>query len=150
MDNTTTLRLNLATVAKDAFSALLRYDKAATAGVDETLADLVKIRASQINGCGYCLDMHSTEALKNGVPQKRLNVLAGWRETAGVFTDAELAALELTEEVTLVSQGGVPDDVFAEAAKHFTDEELGALLHLIFVINTWNRIAIATGKHATP
>ncbi|MFJ8144874.1 carboxymuconolactone decarboxylase family protein [Streptomyces sp. NPDC096094] len=105
--------------------------------------ELVKIRASQINGCGFCLDMHTKDAAKAGETALRLNLIAAWRE-AKVFTDAERAALELTEQGTRIadSAGGVTDEAWAEAAKHYDEDQLAALVGLIAVINTYNRLNV--------
>src|SRR4051812_49925223 len=102
--------------------------------------ELVKIRASQINGCAVCLDMHTKEAAAAGETSVRLNLVAAWRE-AKVFTEAERAALELAEQGTRLADaaGGVPDDVWANAAKHYDDDQLAALVCLIALINTFNR-----------
>jgi len=101
--------------------------------------ELVKIRASQINGCGFCLDMHTKDAAHAGETSSRLNLVAAWRE-ATVFTDAERAALELTEQGTRLADGGrVTDDAWANAAKHYDDEQLMALVAQIAVINAFNR-----------
>ncbi len=113
-------------------------------GLDTGLYELVKIRASQLNGCAFCLDMHSRDARSNGEDQRRLDILAGWREARSFFTDSEQAALELTEAVTLIGDDGVPDTVWNEAASHFTDDDLVALLMAIATINVWNRLAVAT------
>ena len=111
--------------------------------------ELVKLRASQINGCGMCTDMHSKDALAAGETQQRLNLVAAWRE-ATVFTEAERAALELTEQGTRIADaaGGVTDDAWAGAAKHYNDEELGALVCLIALINTYNRLNVITRQPA--
>jgi AhpD family alkylhydroperoxidase len=105
--------------------------------------ELVKIRASQINGCGFCTDMHTKDALAAGETQLRLNLVAAWRE-ATVFTEAERAALELAEEGTRIADaaGGVPDEVWANAAKHYDEEQLVALVALVAVINTYNRLNV--------
>jgi AhpD family alkylhydroperoxidase len=105
--------------------------------------ELVKIRASQINGCGFCTDMHTKDAAHAGETQLRLNLVAAWRE-ATVFTDAERAALELTEQGTRIADaaGGVPDEVWANAAKHHDDEQLAALVSLIALINAYNRMNV--------
>ncbi|MFI1223015.1 MULTISPECIES: carboxymuconolactone decarboxylase family protein [unclassified Streptomyces] len=105
--------------------------------------ELVKIRASQINGCGGCLDMHTKEAAAAGETPLRLNLLAAWRE-ATCFTDAERAALELTEQGTRIADaaGGVPDDVWANAAQYYDEEQLIALVSLIAMINAFNRLNV--------
>lgn len=111
--------------------------------------ELVKLRASQINGCGFCTDMHSKDALAAGETTVRLNLVAAWRE-ATVFTEAERAALELTEQGTRIADaaGGVPDEVWENAAKHYDDEQLAALVALIALINTYNRINVITRQPA--
>jgi len=105
--------------------------------------ELVKLRASQINGCGMCTDMHSKDALHAGESQVRLNLLAAWRD-ATVFTEAERAALELTEQGTRIADaaGGVTDEAWMQAAKHYDEEQLAALVCLIALINTYNRIKV--------
>src|SRR6266516_5246746 len=111
--------------------------------------ELVKLRASQINGCGFCTDMHSKDALHAGESQVRLNLVAAWRD-ATVFTEAERAALELTEQGTRIADaaGGVTDDAWAHAAKHYDDEQLAALACLIALINTYNRLNVITRQPA--
>jgi AhpD family alkylhydroperoxidase len=107
--------------------------------------ELVKIRASQINGCGFCTDMHTKDAAHAGETQQRLNLVATWRE-ANVFTEAERAALELTEQGTRIADaaGGVTDDAWANAAKHYDEDQLAALVSLIAEINAWNRLNVIT------
>ncbi|MGH3585586.1 MAG: carboxymuconolactone decarboxylase family protein [Pseudonocardia sp.] len=108
-----------------------------------TIRELVRLRASQINGCGACLDIHTKDATAAGESALRLNLVAAWRE-ATVYTEAERAALELTEQGTRIADaaGGVPDEVWANAAKHFDDEQLIALVAQIAVINTFNRLNV--------
>jgi AhpD family alkylhydroperoxidase len=117
--------------------------------VPSSTLELVKVRASQINGCAVCTDMHTKDALHAGESQLRLNLVAVWRE-ATVFTQAERAALELVEEGTRIadSAGAVSDDVWARAAKHYNDEQLAALVMEIAVINAWNRINVITRQPA--
>jgi AhpD family alkylhydroperoxidase len=105
--------------------------------------ELVKIRASQINGCGFCTDMHTKDAAHAGESQCRINLVATWRE-ATVFTEAERAALELTEQGTRIADaaGGVTDDAWATVVKHYDEEQLGALVSLIALINTYNRMNV--------
>jgi AhpD family alkylhydroperoxidase len=105
--------------------------------------ELVRLRCSQINGCGFCTDMHTKEALAAGESQTRLNLVAAWRE-ATVFTEAERAALELAEESTRIADaaGGVPDEVWANAAKHYNEDELVALVAVISMINAFNRMNV--------
>ncbi|MEU5836849.1 carboxymuconolactone decarboxylase family protein [Streptomyces diacarni] len=116
---------------------------AAAAGLDPVVAELVKIRASQINRCAFCLDMHLTEAREKGERQLRLDLLASWEEAGDLFTEREGAALALTEAVTRLTDGFVPDEVYARAAAHFDEAELAALLGQIVAINAWNRFNVA-------
>ncbi|MER7541488.1 carboxymuconolactone decarboxylase family protein [Actinomadura sp.] len=111
--------------------------------------ELVRLRVSQINGCAFCVDMHSKEAAHAGETATRLNLVATWRE-ATVFTEAERAALELAEQGTRIADaaGGVPDDVWANAAKHYDDEQLAALVCVIAVINAFNRGNVMTQQPA--
>ncbi|MBC7268544.1 MAG: carboxymuconolactone decarboxylase family protein [Streptomyces sp.] len=111
--------------------------------------ELVKIRASQINGCGFCTDMHTKDAAHAGETSVRLNLIAAWRE-ATVFTDAERAALELTEEGTRIADaaGGVSDEVWENAAKHYDEDQLAALVSLIALINTYNRLNVLVRQPA--
>jgi AhpD family alkylhydroperoxidase len=134
--------------------ALLALSKAATdagrkAGLPRTTAELVNLRASQINGCAVCLDMHTRGAKKAGETDERLGTLAAWRDTP-YFTDAERAALGLTEAATRLADRAdpVPDNVFEEAAKHYDEPALAALVVSIATINVWNRLNVATGQVA--
>lgn len=128
-----------------AMSAMYALHRATEGGpLESTLLELVKVRASQLNGCAYCLDMHASDARKVGVTQQQLDVLAAWREAA-VFTDRERAALAFTEAVTLLADGGVSDEVLVEAEQHFDTEELATLLFAVAEINVWNRLAV-TGR----
>jgi AhpD family alkylhydroperoxidase len=133
---------------------ILRYINSAGKVVsDSTLPaatqELVKLRASQINGCGVCTDMHSKDAAHAGETSVRLNLVAAWRE-ATVFTDAERAALELAEQGTRIADaaGGVTDEAWANAAKHYDEEQLGALVSLIAIINAYNRVNVITRQPA--
>ncbi|RNF83009.1 carboxymuconolactone decarboxylase family protein [Streptomyces botrytidirepellens] len=114
-----------------------------------TTQELVKLRASQINGCGFCTDMHTKEATHAGETSVRLNLVAAWRE-ATVFTDAERAALELTEQGTRIADaaGGVTDEAWANAAKHYDEDQLAALVSLIALINAYNRLNVIVQQPA--
>ncbi|MFJ4621234.1 carboxymuconolactone decarboxylase family protein [Streptomyces sp. NPDC088812] len=118
-------------------------------GLPAATQELVKIRASQINGCGFCTDMHTKDAAHAGESTLRLNLVAAWRE-ATVFTDAERAALELTEQGTRIADaaGGVTDEAWAYAAKHYDDDQLLALVSLIAVINAFNRLNVLVRQPA--
>jgi AhpD family alkylhydroperoxidase len=115
---------------------------AADAGVDTTILELIKIRASQINACAYCLDMHTTDALKDGEDPRRLHVLPAWRET-DLFTEQERAALELTEVLTrLAETNDVPHEVYENATKVFTEAQYQAVVWMVMVINAYNRVVL--------
>src|SRR3954465_454975 len=133
---------------------LLKHVIAAGKAVSESTLpvatqDLVKIRASQINGCGFCTDMHTKDAAHAGETSTRLNLIAAWRE-AKVFTDAERAALELTEQGTRIADaaGGVTDEAWANAAKHYDEEQLAALVSTIALINMYNRFNVIVRQPA--
>jgi AhpD family alkylhydroperoxidase len=111
-------------------------------GLEAPLLELVKTRASQINGCAFCLDMHTKDARARGETEQRLYALSAWRETP-FYTDRERAALAWTEAVTLVSETHVPDDVYEQARAQFSEEELANLTLAIIAINGWNRFAIS-------
>jgi AhpD family alkylhydroperoxidase len=146
MTTTATQRLDIASEARDSYRAMLALDRTiGESGLDARLLNMVLYRASQINGCGYCQDMHARDARKAGERQQRLDVLAGWRE-ATFFSEREQAALALTEAVTLIADG-LPDDVYDEAARVFEPAELSALIFAIAAINAWNRIAISASMH---
>ncbi|NBE54759.1 carboxymuconolactone decarboxylase family protein [Streptomyces sp. YC537] len=110
---------------------------------DPVLAELVMIRASQLNRCAFCLDMHLTVARKAGESEARLDLLSAWEESTGTYTDRERAALALTEAVTVLTEGFVPDEVYADAAAHFDEHGLAHLIALITTINSWNRLMVA-------
>jgi AhpD family alkylhydroperoxidase len=135
--------------AAPAFSrAMSHLDNAATkeldrVGIEPGLRELVRIRASQLNGCAYCIDMHSKDARKGGESEQRLHGLAAWRETPW-FTDRERAALAFTESVTLVADTHVPAGDYAAVAEHFSPDEIGALVSLIVTINAWNALSVST------
>ncbi|MFB7505825.1 carboxymuconolactone decarboxylase family protein [Streptomyces broussonetiae] len=141
-------RLDFARSAPKVFRAVVGLDAAAREGLDPALVELIQIRASHLNHCAYCLHMHTNDARKAGESEDRLHMVAVWREARHFFTPEEQAALALTEAVTLVADAGVPDTVYAEAAAHFDDGELAHVLALILTINTWNRVALSTGKVA--
>ncbi|QHA09840.1 carboxymuconolactone decarboxylase family protein [Streptomyces broussonetiae] len=110
---------------------------------DPVLAELVMIRASQINHCAFCLDMHLRAARKNGESQDHIQLLDAWEETEDLYSARERAALALTEAVTVLTAGFVPDEVYDTAALHFTEAELAHLIGLITVINGWNRLMVS-------
>ncbi|SHG87396.1 carboxymuconolactone decarboxylase family protein [Streptoalloteichus hindustanus] len=132
-------RFNLGEAWPEAYKAMFAFSAATKRGLDPILAELLKVRVSQINGCAYCLDMHTKLARHAGETEQRLYALNAWRE-APFFTDAERAALALAEAMTLLHRDQVPDDVFEEARRHFDDSTLAKVVMAITVINTWNRL----------
>jgi AhpD family alkylhydroperoxidase len=144
LSETSTPRLAVYRLQAKASRAMNALDAAvAETGLEPSLRELVKLRASQINGCAYCVDMHSKDARRGGETEQRVYGLVAWRE-APYYTPRERAALALTEAVTLIA-GGVPEEVYAEAARHFEPAELAALIWSIVTVNAWNRLAIPTG-----
>ncbi|MFE6405676.1 carboxymuconolactone decarboxylase family protein [Streptomyces sp. NPDC057837] len=135
-------RLDWARHAPEVYKAMVRLDAAARQGLDPKLLELVKIRASQINHCALCLDMHSKDALAAGESVERIVQLGAWEESRHFYTEKELAALELTEAVTVLTEGFVPDAVYERAARHFDEAELAQLIAAIAVINAWNRFGV--------
>lgn len=138
-----TERVKYAKQVPDVLRAMLAFDEAAVKGLDPVLAELVKIRASQINRCAFCLDMHTREARAAGETDQRIDLLHAWREVDGLYTDRERAALALTESVTVLTDGFVPDEVYERAAGHFDPAELARLVSAIVAINAWNRFSVA-------
>jgi AhpD family alkylhydroperoxidase len=142
------VRLDFEARAKTFYGAMAHLEKAATKELDKVdfdpkLRELVNIRASQINGCAYCVDMHTKDARAIGETEQRIYALPVWEETP--FFDArERAALALTETVTRVADTHVPAEAYAAAAEHFSEDELGALISLIVVINAWTALAVTT------
>ncbi|QTE00438.1 Alkyl hydroperoxide reductase AhpD [Streptomyces cyanogenus] len=128
--------------APDVYKAMIRLDSVARRGLDPKLYELVKIRASQLNHCAFCLDMHTKDALAAGESVERVVQLSAWQESRHFYTEKELAAIELTEAVTVLTEGFVPDEVYARAAEHFEEAELAQLVAAITVINAWNRFGV--------
>lgn len=136
-------RMNFYAASPDAVKALMGLEAfVQKSGLEPALIDLVKTRASQINGCAYCLHMHTAEARKRGESEERLYLLSAWRESP-LYSDRERAALAWTEAVTLVADTHVPDEVYEEARRHFSETELVNLTVAIAAINAWNRMAIS-------
>jgi AhpD family alkylhydroperoxidase len=138
-------RLVVTDVDPGAYEAILAMERYVRAGtLDHALTALVRLRASQLNGCAFCLDMHAAEARAAGVEQRRLDILSAWREAPSFFTDREQAAFKLTESVTRIGEAGVPDSVWDDVARLFDKNETVRLLMAICAINVWNRMAIST------
>ena len=140
-------KLDFSKAAPDGYKAMSGLEVYARRSIEPVLLELIKIRASQINGCAFCLDMHTKDARAHGETEQRIYTLSAWRETP-FFTDRERAALALTEAITLISENHVPDAVYEEAKKHFNEKELVDLVLAIVTINGWNRLAITF--HSVP
>jgi AhpD family alkylhydroperoxidase len=138
-------RLAIHDIDPNAHQAVLALEEYVRAGdLERPLLELIKIRASQLNGCAFCLDMHNRDARAQGEAQRRLDVLSAWREAPELYTTRERAALALTEAVTMIGRDGVPDDVWADARRDFDEAETVHLLMAIATINVWNRLAVST------
>lgn len=141
-------RMNFSATAPEAYASLLGlYKYANTATVSKQLAELIKVRVAQINGCAYCIDVHTKDARKLGESESRLYALAAWKESPA-FDDAERAVLALADAVTLISQDGVPEGVWADVTSRFSDREVADILHTIITINAFTRVAVSTGMVA--
>ena len=139
-------RIDYYTASREAVNAMMTLERSvAGLGLEQSLLELVKLRASQINGCAFCVDMHVREAREAGETDRRLHGVVVWRETP-FFTDRERAALAWTEALTLVAQTRAPDADYEELARHFSPKEMTDLTVAIGTINTWNRIAIGFRK----
>ena len=139
-------RLDFYDANPNAIKALLAVEEQiGKSSLEKGLAELVRLRASQINGCAFCVDMHATEARKDGETDRRLDAVVVWREKP-FFTERERAAMEWTEAVTLVSHDHVPDEVWEAVKPHFSDAEMVDLTLLVSAINSWNRFAISFRK----
>lgn len=137
-------RINIYKLEPKAYEVLIEMEKyIAATGLDHTLRELIKIRASQINRCAYCLEMHTEDARKAGETEQRIYALSAWEESPH-FTDAERAALAITEEVTKLSEHGVRENTFQNMRKYYTDNQIAQIIIVINQINFWNRINVAT------
>jgi AhpD family alkylhydroperoxidase len=135
-------RLKIYQTSPELLDAMMTLSAAAAKDVEPELGELIKIRASQINHCAFCLDMHTRDARKHGVSDQKLDVLAAWDEAGRLFTERERAALALTEAITELGDGHVPDEVYERAAEVFSERELGQVIALAVTINAWNRINV--------
>lgn len=142
-------RINYLEVAPEAINIMMameKYNK--STGIDRKLRELVKIRASLINGCAYCINMHTSDARKMGETEQRIYCVSAWRD-CNFYTDAEKVALELAEHVTLIPTKRVPDELYNRVLIHFSEKDYVDLVLLINQINNWNRISISMGAFAT-
>ena len=139
-------RLDYKTLVPDAYLAISALEMYVhNSGLEKSLLELIKTRASQMNGCAFCLDLHTKDARAGGETEQRLYTLSAWRETP-FFTNRERAALEWTETITRIADSHAPDAVYESVRRHFTEQEMVALTMAIITINAWNRLAIAFRK----
>ena len=142
-------RIDYYNVAPEALKIMMEMEKyTKTTDIDRKLRELIKIRASQINGCAFCLNMHTADARKMGETEQRIYCVSAWEECE-FYTEAEKAALELTEHVTLIPDKRVPDELYNRIRNHYSEKEYVDLILLINQINSWNRISIAMGNIAS-
>lgn len=138
-------RININTVEPHAYKAVFALEGfLAQAEISKTIKELIKIRASQINNCAYCLAMHTKDALKYGESAERLFIVSAWHEAESHFTEEEKAALKMTEEITQISQHGLTDATYKMATAVFSEKQIAEIIMAIVTINAWNRIAIST------
>lgn len=141
-----TKRINVYSLEPAAYKALKGVeDYTRAAQLPSSLRELIKIRASQINGCAYCIDMHTEDAIKSGETPRRIFALSAWKESP-LFSEEERAVLQLTEEVTMISKHGVSDETYNAVLKFYSENQLAQILMQIVVINSWNRIAVSTNQ----
>jgi AhpD family alkylhydroperoxidase len=136
-------RIKVYKTSPELYDAMMVLSNAAAKDLDPALGELIKIRASQINHCAFCLDMHTRDARKHGITEQQLDVLAAWEEAGHLFNERERAALALTEAITELSDGHVSDEVYARAAAVFSERELGQVIAMAVTINAWNRINVS-------
>ena len=138
-------RINIHATEPQAFKAMLGLEGyLAHSEITKTIKELIKIRASQINGCAYCLDMHTKDALKYGETTERIFLISAWHEADKFFTKEEKVALKMTEEITLINQNGLSDDTYQKAKSIFSEKQIAEIIMVIVTINSWNRIALST------
>ncbi len=139
-------RIDIQQLEPDAFKAMFALENyLQNSGLSKTHFYLIKIRASQINGCAFCINMHTSDALKQGETAQRIFLLNAWKET-GVFTEEEKTILAITEEVTLISQNGLSDETYRQAKQLFNGNQIAQIIMAVVTINAWNRMVISTRK----
>lgn len=142
-------RLRMGKVYPAGYQAMIAFDKViGQTGIDPWHKELIKIRASQINGCAYCVDQHTQDALALGVNPRKINVLCTWREATNHFSEEEQLIIRLTEEMTLIHEHGVSDELYDQCIAKFGDARTGELMMAVIVINAWNRLGV--GQHLHP
>ena len=137
-------RINIHSIEPKAYEAMLGLEKYLSGSVlDKKLIELIKIRASQINACAYCIDMHTKDALKYGESPRRIFAVSAWWESP-LFDEKERIAMKMTEEITLIAKNGLTSETYQKAKENFSDNEIAQIIMQIVTINSWNRIAVST------
>jgi len=138
-------RININTTEPAAYKAMFALEGyLAQAEISKTIKELIKIRASQINNCAYCLAMHSKDALKYGETPERIFIVSAWQEAESFFTEQEKVALKMTEEITRITQNGLSEETYQRALKVYSEKQIAEIIMAVVTINAWNRIAIST------
>ncbi|WP_132052670.1 carboxymuconolactone decarboxylase family protein [Pseudocnuella soli] len=138
-------RFNIKAVTPNALKAMIGLETyLSQCSISRTTKELIKIRASQINGCAYCINIHTQDAIKNGEAAQRIFLLTAWREAADIFTAEEKSVLAITEEITLIHQAGLSDDTYTNALQFFSEAQISDIIMAVVAINLWNRIVLST------
>ncbi|GGF28161.1 carboxymuconolactone decarboxylase family protein [Flavobacterium limi] len=138
-------RLNFKTASPEALKAMIGLETyLSKISISRTAKELIKIRASQINGCAYCINIHTQDAVKNGETNQRIFLLSAWREAGDIFTEEEKAVLAITEEITLIHQNGLSDQTYAGALQFFSETQIADIITAVITINLWNRVVLST------
>jgi len=140
-------RLNIKQAAPDALKAMIGLESyLSRISISKTAKELIKIRASQINGCAYCINIHTQDAVKNGETNQRIFLLSAWREAGNIFTEEEKAVLAITEEITLIHQQGLSDQTYSNAVHFFSETQIADIITAVITINLWNRVVLSTRR----
>ncbi len=138
-------RFNIKTATPNALKALIGLETyLAQTSISKTTKELIKIRASQINGCAFCIDIHTQDAVANGEKNQRIFLVSAWREAEGIFTEEEKMVFEITEEVTLIHKNGLTDETYEKALQFFNEEQISEIVMAVITINVWNRVALSS------
>ena len=138
-------RFNIKAAAPNALKAMIGLETyLSQCSIFKTTKELIKIRASQINGCAYCINIHAQDAIKNGETAQRIFLLNAWREAEGIFTEEEKVVLAITEEITLIHQSGLSDDTYTNALLFFSETQIADIITAVITINLWNRVVLST------
>lgn len=138
-------RFNIKEIAPNALKAMIGLETyLSKSSISKTTKELIKIRASQVNGCAYCINIHTQDAIKNGETNQRIFLLNAWRETEDIFTEEEKVVLAITEEITLIHQNGLSDETYSNALQFFSETQIADIITAVITINLWNRLVLST------